>query len=216
MSRGALGHGCNVRQQAVDLRPPFKGEIGEESMNCISMCFSNPKRGTRFGLSHRRIIMCLIVGLSASCYASQPLTSTGMCQRIVSGSTERFTLKNDRLSTIVEIRETPFDFQKEPGNTTIWVLPKLTNLSKEAVSVTVSCALFDKEGLLVVALSQGWHQLDPGEKDFPLQSCVQRLPTKDFQRIHSCIISVLVGSPREPYLVLDKDEAEDEAGEGEE
>lgn len=161
----------------------------------------------------RRMPICLLLLFSSllSCHADPSLSSTGMCQCAVSGKVDRLELRDQRLVAVVEIQETPFDFQKEPGHTAVWVLPKLTNLSKKPLSVTVSCALFDEAGILVVALSQGWPKLDPGEKDFQLASCIQRLPVSDFKRIRSCMVSILVGTPRAPSFDMDEDDEDDAA-----
>lgn len=158
------------------------------------------------------LALCILIfsTLSSLCYANPSLSATGMCQRVVTGKVDYLELRDQRLAAVVEMRETPFDSQKERGHTAVWVLPKITNLSKESVSVTVSCAFFDQKGLLVVALSQGWHQLDPEEKNFQLSSCIQRLPVADFQRIHSCMVSILVGTPRKPSYDLEEDDASDE------
>lgn len=161
-------------------------------------------------MKREMIMLAIALAYSSSvCFADSSLTATGGCQRITEGKDYSLTLKNERLAAVVEIRESPFSFQKEPGHTAIWGLPKLTNLSGKPYSVTVSAAFFDQSGELIIALSQEWHKLEPNQKDFQLASCIQRLPEVDFKRIHSCTVSMLTGTPRKPSFGLDEDAEEE-------
>ena len=142
------------------------------------------------------IITIVFSGVILINTAEASLTATGECSRITTGKDVVLKIKDKQLSAVVDIKESPFNSQKGPGYTTVWVLPKLTSLSRKPMSVTISAAFFDKSGKLVVALSQEWPKLEPDDKNFQLGSCFRRLPKKDFNRICSCKVTILTGLPR--------------------
>jgi hypothetical protein len=149
------------------------------------------------------LIVLMIVPMTSA--AEPSLMGQIQCAEIVQGKQRTATLTNAELKAVIDLQESPFDFQKEPGHTAIWVLPKLTNLSKKPLSITVSAAFFDKVGNLVIALSQEWPKLDAGVKDFQLGSCIARLPVSDFRKIDTCKVTFLIGSPRKPNYSTSKE-----------